>query len=394
MNILAFSSLFSTLLFICSYLIRLGNYYSFAEFITFSFFLFFIFSNILLLYFRRAHVKVVPNIADLLVFSLVVLALLSLIYAGPTNDGFLYLGQLIIYGILPYVILRLVPRESSECRYLFWSAALLLILSVFILSFVIGFADLFVRFRLGGEIINPVGVGSIYLILSLFMLGAMYYANTGSSRFCYAILLLVSASMVFLSCSRSSIMAMLLVAVFGFMTKSKISLLKTCLVLTTATFLVNTFQFSEIDTDIFARYTKVFSGDIFVSGSGSERINLYSLSVNMIAENPISGIGLYGFQSVTGGLYPHNLFLEILLSFGIPFGSLIIMLMILSVASPYNYLKIRQNDPRLTLVFILVAILMVKMLSFNIAQLKDFLIILGLLVSFTSEKNKIKLRSV
>ena len=394
MNILAFTSIFSACLFVCSYLIRLGNYFPFAELITFSFFSFFIFSNILLLYVRRAHFKVVPNIADLLVFILFVSAVPSLVYAGPTNAGILYFGQLTVYGILPYLILRLVPRESSEFRFFFVSAALILLLSVFLLAFVLGVTESFARFRLGGEIINPVGVGAIYLILSLFLFGAAYYANTRFVSFCYTILFLVSLSMLVLSGSRSSILAMLLMAFIGFFIKSKTSFLKLFLVLVTAIFLVTIADFSLIDEAYFIRYTDLFSADAFDSGSVGARVELFSLSKGLIADNPTFGLGLYGFQLVTNGDYPHNLIVEVLISFGVPLGLLIILLIALSVATPYKYFRTRKNDPRLVLFFVLIAILIVKMFSFNLAQMKDFFVFLGFLISFTSDKNKFQLRPV
>lgn len=394
MNILAFTSIFSALLFVCSYLVRLGNYFQFAELVTFSFFLFFIASNILLLYVRRAHIKFALNIADLLAVFLFASSVASLLYAGPTNASILYFGQLTVYGILPYLILRLVPREPSEFRYIFLSAALILLLSLFLLAFVLGVAESFTRFRLGGEIINPVGIGSTYLILSLLLLGATHYANTNFASFCYLILLLLSFSMLLLSGARSSILAMLLIAVFGFFINSKASFRKVFLVLITAIFIVKIVDFSLIDQAYFIRYIDIFTADALDSGSIGSRVELFLLSTTLIADNVIFGIGLYGLQSLTNGDYPHNLILEVLLSFGMPVGLLIILLIALSVVSPYKYFRTRQNDPALILLYVLIAILIVKMFSFNLAQLKDMFVFLGLLVSFTADKIKIKVRPV
>jgi hypothetical protein len=57
--------------------------------------------------------------------------------------------------------------------------------------------------------------------------------------------------------------------------------------------------------------------------SGRDRI--YEDLITEVANNPLFGIGIGGDRLLRGGGYPHNIFLEILLNFGVFFGALIII---------------------------------------------------------------------
>ena len=63
----------------------------------------------------------------------------------------------------------------------------------------------------------------------------------------------------------------------------------------------------------------------------SGRDVLYTLAINKIIENPL-GYGLFG-DNILLGYYVHNLFLELLLNFGIIFGGLIVIFII------YGFIK-------------------------------------------------------
>lgn len=79
---------------------------------------------------------------------------------------------------------------------------------------------------------------------------------------------------------------------------------------------------------------------IFLSDSvdfSSGRINIYSFIIGCIKERPFLGYGLAGDRVLLGGTYPHNIFLEILVQFGIIIGSLIIVLIIyLCIKAMFN----------------------------------------------------------
>lgn len=72
----------------------------------------------------------------------------------------------------------------------------------------------------------------------------------------------------------------------------------------------------------------LFSGNI---SQGSGRDNLYIESLSMINEKPLFGFGVGGEFSRLG-IYPHNIFLEILLNFGVIIGTAcIVILFILTI---------------------------------------------------------------
>lgn len=64
------------------------------------------------------------------------------------------------------------------------------------------------------------------------------------------------------------------------------------------------------------------SGEI---GDDSGRDAISNLFFNMLLKNPIVGLGLFGDRAIPNVPYCHNIFLEILLNFGLLFGTLIIM---------------------------------------------------------------------
>lgn len=68
-------------------------------------------------------------------------------------------------------------------------------------------------------------------------------------------------------------------------------------------------------------------GGIYLSG----RDNLYSDVFQAILDNPLFGLGLMGDRFVLGGRYVHNLYMEIVINFGMLFGLLIVLIITYSV---------------------------------------------------------------
>ena len=64
-------------------------------------------------------------------------------------------------------------------------------------------------------------------------------------------------------------------------------------------------------------------GGVYLSG----RESIFETALNTIYENPIVGVGFFGDRSIMGGIYVHNIILEILLNFGVIFGGIIIIIL-------------------------------------------------------------------
>lgn len=74
------------------------------------------------------------------------------------------------------------------------------------------------------------------------------------------------------------------------------------------------------------------SGDITYD---SGRDNIYQKCLDVLLENPVLGVGLFGDRAVLGGAYCHNLFLEIGMNYGLFFGLFVVFSMIVLFGKSY-----------------------------------------------------------
>ena len=100
----------------------------------------------------------------------------------------------------------------------------------------------------------------------------------------------------------------------------------------------------------------IIEGDITASKG---RESLAKQAVEAIIENPMWGYGITADRAMFG-IYPHNMFLEILCQYGIVFGSLLIITML--VITVIALLKSRKNTRRFTFGLMLVSIVFVKLM--------------------------------
>ena len=100
----------------------------------------------------------------------------------------------------------------------------------------------------------------------------------------------------------------------------------------------------------------IIEGDITASKG---RESLAKQAVEAIIENPMWGYGITADRAMFG-IYPHNMFLEILCQYGIVFGSLLIITML--VITVIALLKSRKNTGRFTFGLMLVSIVFVKLM--------------------------------
>lgn len=121
-------------------------------------------------------------------------------------------------------------------------------------------------------------------------------------------------------------------------------------------------------------------GDIYLSG----RENIYPKIVQAIQDNPLAGIGIAGDRLITGGLYAHNLFLEILAGFGIIVGSaLLIILFYLVIKS-----LLTKDKKKYNLIVIWLSLGFVPLIvSGSYLNYMNFWILNGLMIASLSCKN-------
>ena len=122
-------------------------------------------------------------------------------------------------------------------------------------------------------------------------------------------------------------------------------------------------------------------------GESDGRDTVYTMSLKVFWDNCILGVGLFGDRVAIGG-YCHNLFLEILMDFGLIFGGAICLLII------FKYLRLffkATDDIRDILVKYSLAFLAPLMLSGSYLQDYNFGIFVGVFVLLSHElKNRKK----
>ncbi len=112
----------------------------------------------------------------------------------------------------------------------------------------------------------------------------------------------------------------------------------------------------------------------------SGREELYKQILNAISENPILGVGIGGDRLILNGIYVHNIFLEILVNYGLFFGSFFIIFLCLLIAK----LLANNNLNKYDLVIFWISFGFVHLLVSG-SYLVDsrFWILMGLLINLT-----------
>ena len=108
----------------------------------------------------------------------------------------------------------------------------------------------------------------------------------------------------------------------------------------------------------------------------SGRINLTKRYLDLLLENPLLGIGMYGDRHISS--YCHNLFLEIYLDFGILFGTLIILFGLVNGISIFKKLAL-YREKRLVVLFAIYGIIPL-MASSSYLISSDLALFIGILL--------------
>jgi len=113
-------------------------------------------------------------------------------------------------------------------------------------------------------------------------------------------------------------------------------------------------------------------GEIYLSG----RDILYKNVIKEILNNPLLGIGLSGDRRVLGGIYVHNIFIEILSNFGVVLGSYIIILLIYVVIK--SLLREKSRKYNIIIIWISIGFIHLLVSSSYLIDFK-FWIMIGLI---------------
>ena len=116
----------------------------------------------------------------------------------------------------------------------------------------------------------------------------------------------------------------------------------------------------------------------------SGRDNIYEIIIKNINRSPIFGHGLLSDRSILGGLYTHNLILEVLYIFGVPIGGLLLMTLLGLVI--YSYLNTKSEDYRYYIAIYVCASIVKLMVSSSFLQEQSLFILIGICFAANSKK--------
>ena len=128
----------------------------------------------------------------------------------------------------------------------------------------------------------------------------------------------------------------------------------------------------------------IYTGDELLSATG--RDDIYNLVWNHISANPIFGTGLYSDRALVGDMYAHNIVLEVLCAFGIPIGSLLVILLIRLIVAAY---QTTQSDIyRYYIIIYTIASVVKLMVSSSFIQEYNLFILIGICLSIFQKRRK------
>ena len=365
-----------SIFFLAGYFIKFGNFHSFSTELTFIFFLLFIVMSLLNLK-KKLFSKFKLVSEDFIVLSISLCSLLFLSLKDINLDSVNYI-ILISFSSIYYFLLRLILIDFNHPEffgYLRISVIIAFIVGILHALFFVPLDQLLVSTRLGGDIVNPVGLAGILFTLFAILLASLSFQKKISiSGYLFSGLILIT---IFLTGSRASMIASLLLIILisyfrNFTFGTVISILSLFL-----SFL----YISNID-DAASRFTNLAD-----SRSALARYDTWENVIYLINENYFTGIGLHGYQNLHND-YPHNLFLEIILSFGLL--GLIIVTGIISYLSINLFIVINSNHIALRIFYLsILCLLLIKMLSFNLSHIRELFFFLAIYCTLRNQAPKI-----
>ena len=367
------------LLLLGSYGVRLGDFFSFSRYVTPSIAVVFYAFFVTHLFLSKFELRFKVTAADIYASLITFLSLVFLLSYGPTSDTITYFLQLLVLGVGPYVCLRLTRVDDEQLRLLpVASSFIVLFIAIFGITQV-GIGDLFIRSRLGGETLNPNGLAITLLPLVVISLCGARSSSTFSLRVFSLVGFLVGTLMIFGAGSRGAISGLLLASVLLVLGRRPLL----GFVVGAIWFLV-LLQLSELLGNL-DEFQRLFD---FTGGSILARFENYGVAWELLSQRPGLGVGMMGFQNATAGEYAHNVYLEIMITFGLPLGGFSVMVLAYATWEVGRKAMKQESVVILALFMALLACLWVKLFSTNMAMLKDMFLLLGVMTGYFTTRSR------
>lgn len=255
--------------------------------------------------------------------ALYIMATISTMYSfSNVGDKLALLSDMMIYVIVPTTLFIMFFRNESDYKNFPIQFSILTLVSFLIVML---YGDTSLVVMSDRTTLQKIGLNSIYLsrigVISLLSSITLFYYD--KRLILRAICILAAVTSVFIiliSSQRASIIGLAVALLFWFQFGMRIqgSLKPILIVLMLVAILahMNIEQFSVVD-----RFKDLENYETYA------RYGDYSTSFNLFLRKPIFGHGLMGYFENTGRAYPHNIFLELIVEYGIV-GLLFFLLMI------------------------------------------------------------------
>ena len=311
-------------------------------------------------------------------------------YSAPNpTDGFISLYKLVV--IVAVFFSSLNALKNIENSLFFLS-------TIFAYSLLIegGYTiiDYFNEENFTG-IANNRNISSSSIIIKLtFLIYIISKTSKKSLKNFYRMIELISIISIIILQSRLGLVSMILIYVmmFSYFTASKKQLFVPALMILLS---ISVFNYGNLNTEI-KNYNIL---NLTSDESANQRINFYSLALDLFSDKPITGHGLGSWKyeslkykdpttrSVLVPYYTHNDFLQILAELGIV--GLIIYLLFISNVLMRLMIKLQDKDAKKILIIAMIVFALNSLLNFPIHRSQEyipFIIIAALLFSLSQNE--------
>ena len=203
---------------------------------------------------------------------------------------------------------------------------------------------------------NPIGVGRIFSVLSLISIICIFYEKNKYKKMFYILSTILGLIITISTNSRGPFFALIisiLIYLF-FFTKLNMKKIVYGLILISLLFII---IFSLLPESLISRYKLFWNKEVHISEKQASvfsttkiREHFLNQSINHLKNNPekvILGIGVGGFSYISanreGRLYPHNIFMEIILELGL-IGLILFVLPFLFLLNDFLITKNKINN--------------------------------------------------
>lgn len=270
--------------------------------------------------------------------AILVMGFVSAVYTGTNMSEKMYLMRnMIVYTIVPMALFSAYFGELKEISKFPVHFIVLFIITFISVLWFVDTSTLILNERrtienLGFNSIFLSRMGAISLICSILL---FYYSKRLRYRIISGVTAFLSMFSLLLSSQRASIIgffvALLVWLKYGVKMKRNIKPILVVVILMSGVLFFNIDQFAVVD-----RFKDLENYQEY------QRFYDYGTSWKLFTEKPIFGYGIMGYYEQTGRIYPHSIYLEVIVEYGIV-GLLIYIFMISEIFGVIRRIFVKPN---------------------------------------------------